>query len=574
MPSDRIIQWGKRPATQPAPYEPPAQTRRTEADSPGVPIMTVQGAAESPFDTLPAEIVREILHHADVSTLAGLASCSWSWTRLVRDLQWERDGSLFDNGHCRAVGTSDTLVHRLQSRWLASCWSLPSLVARADTPAVLQRPRESPDRDIGFQVGCRRGHVSLSSGATPERLAGLGEASRWRSLTLELRHGRWTLSELLTPLMSALDAQPTPLPRELALDIRGPEVRLPLTFPEGFWRSMLELVSVRLADLPDPASVCAELRHAGALRQLSVAMDSAFPVVQVLRALGMNHPQLQRFDLRSSQFAWMYDVAWRDFLNDHPALMAISLDFTDLRAADFRFDVADLRVPQFELSMRYFSDPDGALASWVRESHTLQTLRLVIGSDQMCNPQDLRRLAQAIGANRSIRRLSIEQEEAYEFKNGSFERKQAYIQGLSDWLEPICGNTSLDELTLSMDLLAILDHEGVTESRILRHFEQLESVNPGLNLNVANLCFARDRFQSSSVYQVPVDEFVEQFGSAGIELPQDLSDFVSFVAQTPTWGEGAFRRVVSDMVMDYDDACEYLWSEVQQGSLRYDSLRV
>ncbi len=574
MASDRINQWGKRPAAFPVPDEPPSQTRRVAACLAAEPNMTPHEATSSPFDLLPPEIIREILHHADASMLAGLARCSRTWASQVRDLRWERDGSLVDNGVLRPVATSDTLVHRLQSRWLASCWSLPLLVVRADVPAVLRRPRESPDRDIGFQVGCSRGHVSLSSGVTPERLAGLGQASRWRSLTLELRHGRWTLPELLGPLISALDAQFGSPRRELALDIRGPDVRLPLAFPDGFWRSMLELVSVRLAGLPDPASVCAELRHATTLRQLSVAIEGEFPVTQVLRAVGMSHPQLQRFDLRSSQFAWMHDVAWRDFLNDHPALMALSLDFTGVPSADFRFHVADLRVPQFELSMQHFSDPDGALASWIRNSQTLHTLRLVIGSDQTCNPHDLRRLAEAIGANRSLRALSIEQPGAYEFKNSSPERQQAYVQALSHWLEPLCRHTGLNELSLSIDLPAVVDYEGVTESRILDHFEQLESINPGLELSLADLRFGRDRFQSSSVYQVPLDEFVEQFASADVALPQGLSDFVSFVAQTPTWGEGSFRRVISDMVMDYDDACEYLWNEVQQGSLRYDSLRV
>ncbi len=568
LPSDRINLWGKRPATDPLPDAPPARSRRRDPPA----LMTrpsMAAPAVSRFDALPEEIRQYLLQWVDHASQGMLSRCSAAWANRVNTVRRDQDGALVANGQLRRGDSHKTFFRILQARL-----SGPDDMAvsrPADDSAIgisLLRQRERPnDREIGYRLGCSRGHLAVDYVATPELLAGLAQATRWRSLTLGVARSGHDLPALLTSLADGLRSQATPWRRELALTIEGGGAQPPMMFPDTVWDTAVDLVSLRLDGLPHPEAICVELARATALKRFSAAIDTGDSMAGVLRTIGAHWPALECVELHSCQGHWMQDHGWRQFIAAHTQLQALSLSFASTTPQAFSFDLSDLAVRRFDLSMQHFSDPDGALATWIQERPTLDELHLCIDLEMNCPQQDLYRLAQAIGGSRSLRKFCLTHDSRKGFSNGSPAHMQNCLHTLGILLEAICNNATLAELRLPINLQTIVDAEGLQQSRILRHLDTLETMNPGLTLTIGDLSFGPGVSRMSPVYQVQAEEFVERYGETLLSQAPDDAGCVEYTVSLPTWGQGAFRIMISQMLMDYDDACDYIWEQLGNGRL-------
>lgn len=577
LPPDRINLWGKRPAADPLPDAPQARSRRRDAPaSMSAPSMAVPLPVVSRFDVLPEEVRQYFLQWVDRASQGMLSRCSTAWANRVNMVRHDQDGALVANGQLRRGDSHETFFRILQARLCGpDCMevSRPADDSAISTSLLRQRGRPD-DREIGYRLGCSRGHLAVDYVATPELLAGLAQATRWRSLTLGVARSGQDLPALLTSLADGLRSQATPWRRELALTIEGGGAQPPAMFPDKVWDAAVELVSLRLDGLPYPAAICAELVDVTALRRFSAAIDSGDSVAGVLRTIGAYWPALECVELYSCQGHWMQDDSWRQFIAAHTPLQILSLNFANATPQTFRFHVQGLAVRRFDLSMRDFSDPDGALATWVRESRTLDEFCLCIDLDMHDHRQDLYRLAQAIGASRSLRKFCL----MHDSRKGGSMWSPAEIQNslctLGILLEAICNNVTLAELRLPINLQTIVDAEGLQQSCILRHLDTLETMNPGLTLTIGDLSFGPGMSRISPVYQVQAEEFIERYGDMSVSQAPEDSGCVDYTVSLPTWGQGAFRIMISQMLMDYDDACDYIWEQLGKGRFTCEKLRL
>ena len=239
-------------------------------------------------------------------------------------------------------------------------------------------------------------------------------------------------------------------------------------------------------------------------------------------------------------------------------------------------------VRHFRLRTSRFIDTDGTFADWIKTNQRLEELNLELNLLNANEGADFRRLAKAVGANKSLRKLSVAAISQSIFEDSS-EGDSVYEQRLIDLLEGVSSNTHLAELAFSLDFGDFLKSKHPTKWQVVRSLELLESVNPGLifeinyslgERNSHSKAFGAGVIVSSVKIEIPAGEYIARFGWSGAEQIPGAEDSVEFQVEIPTWGQGAFRKFVTYSRMRYEEKKQYILDSLVDGSLSKENIRI
>ncbi len=583
-----VNQWGKRSSTDVPVAEPEAQRRRLDVNdsssnsSSDIPSVTSQALTLSPFEELPGDVVQHLFLQMDRRTQGVMAQCSKFYSDIAKKSHWDKAGSLVENGKLRRTASHDESVFSKRRAELPSnLVSWPNHNEGLNRPASGQAPMT--DREIGFWLGCHHSHISLADAATPQLMSGLSMASHWRSLSLTIDLNRCSLSDLLQPLIDELGAQPAAAPRELFLDINGGYANSSLVVPDALWNGRLELVGLDLDGFENLQQILLQFKQALTLRYLSVVSLQDKSIEHVLSAIGKHFPELQHLQLISEESTCVQDKnSLVTFQRDHPWLQFFSLDFSHVdRFGDDPFEFPVLNVRNFSLTSDYFIDRHGKFSDWLATNNVLEELRIKVDHCKFNKGEDFRQFAKAVGVNQSLCTLYVGGNSDTVFDT-SF-KESPFKQCLVDFAEGVSCNTHLRKLILSFDLINFLQSEHSSKWQIVKHLESLEAVNPGLIFEIA------DPMQEDSIYcrvfgavikgksapiRIPANEFVERFGWLSAEQMPSPEFDVEFQVDMPTWGNGAFRKMIGHLSMRDKDKKKLILEGLSDGSLAKESIQV
>ena len=582
-----VNQWGKRSSTDVPVAEPEAQRRRLDVNdsssnsSSGMPSVTSRAVTLSPLEALPGDVVQHLFLQMDRRTQGVMAQCSKLFSSIAQQSRWDRAGSLVENGKLRRTASHDESVFSKRHAELPSNLVLwPNHNEGLNRPASGQAPMT--DREIGFWLGCHHSHISLARAATPQLMAGLSMASHWRSLSLTIDLNPCGLSDLLQPLIDELGAQPAAAPRELFLDIDGVYANSSLVVPDALWNGRLELVGLDLDGFENLQQILLQFKQALTLRYLSVVSHLEKSIEDVLSAIGKHFPELQHLQLISDGSTCVQDKnSLVTFQRDHPWLQFFSLDFSKVNESDDRFEFPVLNVRNFSLKSDYFIDRNGKFSDWIATNNMLEELSIKVDHCKFNKSEDFRRFAKAVGVNQSLRTLYVSGNSDTVFD--AYFKESPFKKCLVDFAEGVSCNTHLTKLILSFDLIDFLQSEHSTKWQIVKHLESLEAVNPGLIFEIA------DHMKEDSIYcrvfgagikgksapiRIPANEFVEKFGWLSAEQMPGPEFDVEFQVDMPTWGNGAFRKMIGHWSMRDKDKKKLILEGLSDGSLAKESIQV
>ena len=584
-----INQWGKRSSTD-APFaEPEAQRRRldenssssnTSSDNPSV---KSRALSVSPFEQLPDEVTHHLLRKMDDRTQGALACTSKMFAQHIDRVRWDQAGSPIEDWERWGLRPLDDYVQS----WRGTEKLRGNLVVGLTHNQGLNQPAagQAPltDHEIGFQLGCRHPHIRLIDVATPQLMAGLSAASHWRSLWLTINLDQYSLSELLEPLIQGLGEGFLTAPRELLLEIHGHWKHTNLEVPDALWSGRLQLAGLDFNGFDEFQKMLCQFDRATALRYLHAVAYDDLSTASVLNAIGSHFPMLQAFTLTSNESTWVQDNSClTDFQRSHPCLQRFTLEFDESLPDEFRADFSGLDVRHFRLWTSRFIDTDGTFADWIKTNQRLEELNLEVNLLNANEGADFRRLAKAVGANKSLRKLSVAAISQSIFED-SDEGDSVYEQCLIDLLEGISSNTHLAELAFSLDFRDFLESKHATKWQVVRSLELLESVNPGLIFEIGysldernshKKAFGAGVMVSSVKIEIPAGEYIARFGWGGAEQIPGAEDSVEFQVEMPTWGQGAFRKFVTYSRMRYEEKKQYILDSLVDGSLSKENIRI
>ncbi len=580
LPTDGTSQWNKRTSTDALLEAPAAKRRRADGTQTCAgPVMAPRGPAVSPFGVLPNDVIHQLLQQMKGSTRRSLAICSRSWAETLRRFRWDDAGALVENGVIRELATDDGWIQFNRTEMKFSGLTVARFHFQIGDLSTLPRKARLSDHEIGFRLGCRRTHVVIQSEATPELMAGLAAASGWKSLSLAIDLATQDLPALLNPLIDGQAQHAATLSRELALTMgsqRHGSLQKPraTTVPPALENGRLELVSLTLLRSQSLTEALSQFGCGHSVRHLAIHTDSQTAAADALGAIGPRFPRLQNLSVTSSERCWAPGESWRTFLQEHKELQMFSLRFEGVPSPEFQMDFSLLKVRRFDLKMRCFSDPQGELASWVRENQQLEEFNLQAASLAQDHWHDLQGLAQAVAENRSIRKLSVMGFAGDISGCATESREKMYRPEFIDLLEPISGNAYLKELALPWDLSEIAESKDLPESRLLSHLERLERLNPGLTLATLNDIFGPHAAKVSHTLQVPADVFIARFGWREARPHPGPEEFVKLQVEMPTWGQGAFRALVEFTSSQPEAKDKLVWERLLNGELKPASFRI
>jgi hypothetical protein len=547
-----VNQWGKRSSTDVPVAEPEAQRRRLDINdsssnsSSGMPSVTSRAVPLSPFEELPGDVVQHLFMQMDRRTQGVMAQCSKLFSSIAQQSRWDRAGSLVENGKLHRPESNDYSV-RLRRGTEKNLFGESELWWKINgKPEPVQTIMT--DHDIGFWLGCKYPHISLQNTATPQLMAGLSTASGWRSLSLSIDLSEYSLSALLEPLINGLGANSETRPRELFLIVGDGFQQLSLTVPDALWNGRLELVGLFFENGNLIQQDFLKFERAVALRYLGVWSADDEPLANLLKSMVSVFPALQMFNLRSCEAKMVLGKdSLSDFEYSHPLLQNFSLEFEG-QPKEFRIESSVLNIKKFGLTISRFIDTNGEFSEWIKKHKNLEQLNIVTDDILANEGLDFQRFTKGIGANQSLRKLSITKidQDLFEYLDNDFAGKK-YDQHLIDLLGSIADNAHITELYLSLDFRYFINSKHSSKWQTLVQFEALESAKPGLSLNLDGIKFGPRITEKSSVINIPANEFVEKFGWLSAEQMPGPEESVLFQVDMPTWGNGAFRKMIDHL---------------------------
>jgi len=573
-----INQWGKRSPEDTPVAEPAAQRRRLE-DNPSSahPSMKSRSSMASPFDAMPGEVVQHLFRQADDRTQAALAQCSKTFANNVQRVRWDKAGSLVENGELRITLPLEYEIHSLRTsenqKLAAPTWRLQNQLRLTERKKTF-----ASDREIGFWLGCRHPHMWLGKEATPQLLAGLGSASGWRSLVLAIDRRRVDLATLLRPLIDELGAGYSSAPRELFIQIEGHWEESPLVVPDALWNGRLQLVGLALYDFEKLQPILTQFKQAAALQYLCVGSSDEETTADVLKLINPHFPQLRGLRLSSNETSWVQQKnTLADFRHTHPCLMNFSIEFDESDPSEFSAEFSEMSVRSFLLRKGWFFDTESKFSDWITKTQFLEELRIEICHLSANEGQDFRRLAKAIGVNQSLRKFAIETFGSSYFEN--FDDKETqYEQCLIDLLEGISCNTHLKEFIFDLDLENFIESEHASKQRVLKYLESLESANPEISVEFHNgfvhVKVGANIMENSEAIFITANEFIASFGWGYAERAAGPEEQVKFQVAMPTWGNGAFKKYLDYLGMDYEQRRKYILDSLSDGSLPVENIQM
>ncbi len=574
-----VNQWGKRSSTDVPVEEPEAQRRRLDANdsssnsSSGMPSVTSRALPISPFEELPGDVVQHMFLQMDRRTQGVMAQCSKLFSSTAQQSRWDRAGSLVENGKLHRPESNDYSV-RLRRGTEKNLFGESELWWKINGKPEPVKTIMT-DHDIGFWLGCKYPHIRPQDTATPQLMAGLSTASGWRSLSLSIDLSEYSLSALLEPLINGLGANSETRPRELFLIVGDGFQQLSLTVPDALWNGRLELVGLFFENGNLIQQDFLKFERAVVLRYLSVWSADDEPLANLLKSMGSVFPALQIFNLRSCETKMVLGKdSLSDFEYSHPLLQNFSLEFED-QPKEFRIESSVLNVKCFDLTISRFIDTDGEFSEWVKKHKNLEELVIKANDLDTNEGLDFQRLTKGIRLNQSLRKLSITtiDQNLFEYFDDDFPGKK-YDQHLIDLLGSIAENTHITELCLSLDFRDFINSKHSSKWQALVQFEALESAKPGLSLNLDGIIFGPRITEKSSVINIPANEFVEKFGWLSAEQMPGPEESVLFQVDMPTWGNGAFRKMIGHLSMRGKDKKKLILEGLSDGSLAKESIQV
>jgi hypothetical protein len=431
------------------------------------------------------------------------------------------------------------------------------------------------DHDIGFWLGCKYSHISLQNTATPQLMVGLSMASGWRSLSLRIDLSEYSFSELLEPLINGLCANSETRPRELFLEIHNCFQSSSLEVPDALWNGRLELVGLSFENYDLNQQVLLKFERAVALRYLCLESCDDKPSADLLKSMGSLFPALQIFELRSDETKMVLDQpTLSDFQRSHSQLQAFFLGLDGCQEK-FPIDFSALNIKRFELTMSRFIDTDGKFSEWIKKNKNLEELDIETNKLDTNEGLDFQRFTKAIRLNQSLRKLTIEgiDEGVFEDFDADFPGEK-FSQHLIDLLGSIADNAHITELYLTLDFRDFIKSEHSSKWQTLVQFEALELAKPGLSLNLDGCKFGLGITEKSSVINIPANEFFEKFGWLSAEQMPGPEESVLFQVDMPTWGNGAFRKMIGHLSMRDKDKKKLILEGLSDGSLAKESIQV
>jgi hypothetical protein len=534
-----------------------------------MPSVTSRALPLSPFEELPGDVVQHLFMQMDHRTQGVMAQCSKLFSSIAQKSRWDLAGSLVENGklHRPAPNDDDVSLRRGTGKSFSGevqlWWQL------REKPKPVQTTMT--DHDIGFWLGCKYPHIRLQDTATPQLMAGLSTASGWRSLSLSIDLSKYSLSELLEPLINGLGANSSMRPRELFLEIRNCFQSSSLEVADALWNGRLELVGLYFEHSSLDQQVLLKFERAVALRYLSLVSCDDKPLADFLKSMGSLFPALQIFELRSYETKMVPDQpTLSDFQRSHSQLQTFSLGIEDSQKK-FPIDFSALNIKRFELIVSRFIDTDGKFSEWIKKNKNLEELDIKTNELDTNEGLDFQRLKKAIRLNQSLRKLSITtiDQDLFEYFDDDVLIAK-YPQHLIDLLGSIAGNAHITELYLSLDFRDFIKSEHSSKWQTLVQFEALESAKPGLSLNLNRCKFGPGVTEDSLVVSIPANEFLEILGWEYAEQAPEPE--VEFQVEMPTWGHGAFRKRVVYLNMSFDDQKKYILDSLRDKSLPKENI--
>ena len=574
-----VNQWGKRSSTDVPVAEPEAQRRRLDVNnlssnsSSGMPSVTSRALPLSPFEELPVDVVQHLFLQMDRRTQGVIAQCSKLFSSIVQQSRWDQAGSLVENGklHRPEPNDDDVSLRRGTEKNFLGEVNLWRQLCEKSKPVQTTMT----DHDIGFWLGCNYPHIRLQDTATPQLMAGLSTASGWRSLSLKINLSKYSLCELLEPLINGLGANSEKRPRELFLEIHHCFQSSSLEVPDTLWNGRLKLVGLYFDYYSLDQQVLLKFERAVALRHLSLVSSDDKPLEDLLKSMGSLFPALQIFELGSYETKMVLDQpTLSDFQRSHSQLQTFSLNIEDCQEK-FPIDFSALNIKRFELLVSKFIDTDGKFSEWIKKNKNLEELDIETNKLDTNEGLDFQRFTKAIRLNQSLRKLTIEasSEGVFEYFDEDV-RITKYPQQLIDLLGSIADNSHITELYLTLDFRDFIESEHSSKWQTLVQFEALESAKPGLSLNLDGIKFGPRITEKSSVINIPANEFVEKFGWLSAEQMPGPEESVLFQVDMPTWGNGAFRKMIGHLSMRGKDKKKLILEGLSDGSLAKESIQV
>jgi hypothetical protein len=574
-----VNQWGKRSSTDVPVAEPEAQRRRLDANdltsnsSSGMPSVTSRALTLSPLEELPGDVVQHLFMQMDRRTQGVMAQCSKLFSSIAQQSRWDRAGSLVENGKLHRPEPNDDDVS-LRRGTEKNLWGEVQLWWQLrEKPKPVQTTMT--DHDIGFWLGCKYPHIRLQDTVTPQLMAGLSMTSGWRSLTLKINLRQYSLSALLEPLINGLGANSETRPRELFLEIHHCFQSSSLEVPDALWNGRLELVGLSFEHYDLNQQVLLKFERAVALRYLCLESCDDKPLADLLKSMGSLFPALQIFELRSDETKMVLDQpTLSDFQRSHSQLQTFFLGLDGCQEK-FPIDFSALNIKRFELLVSKFIDTDGKFSEWIKKNKNLKELDIETNKLDTNEGLDFQRFTKAIRLNQSLRKLTIEasSEGVFEYFDEHV-RITKYPQQLIDLLGSIADNSHITELYLTLDFRDFIKSEHSSKWQTLVQFEALELAKPGLSLNLDGCKFGLGITEKSSVIDIPANEFVEKFGWLSAEQMPGPEESVLFQVDMPTWGNGAFRKMIGHLSVGDKDKKKLILEGLSDGSLAKESIEV
>ncbi len=266
---------------------------------------------------------------------------------------------------------------------------------------------------------------------------------------------------------------------------------------------------------------------------------------------------------------------------DHPWLQTFGLFFGNMDPSNLRAEIPVLNVRRFCLKSNCFINSEEKFSDWVVTNRILEELNIEVDDFDTNEGADFRKFAQAVGVNQSLRTLSVGGDSLMVFE--TLDEKSPYEQCLVDLVEGISRNTSLAKLVLEFDFNNFLESNHSSKWQVVKYLELLEAVNPGLILEKADPCLKdsiRNRIfgagvtANSAPIEIPANEFTARFGWLSAEQMPGPEESVLFRVEMPTWGKGAFRKMVSQWSMRDKDKKKLILEGLSDGSLAKESIQV
>lgn len=395
-------------------------------------------------------------------------------------------------------------------------------------------------------------------------------ASGWKSLSLSFPCGEWSLSDLLVPLITELENGMACPPRELVLEINKPNGLDELTVPELLWNGRLELVGIFAGECM--YSELHRFERADQLRHLEIHLpeDCDDKATDVLRSIGTRFPALQGLKITLREDKWTPGEIWQKFVESHPELSCFSLDFPANHIDEFRCNTSNFRFKKFVIWMPELVDPNGELAEWIRTTDRLETLVLQsINGDE--HSHDLQDLVRAIEENVSIRKIGLCEEDSGLIESDC---EPTFKKFVTDLLKAISVKADFSALYLPIDLAEHLVARDQSMNVALMHLERLESINPNFILETHVAKYGSPYKIESMPVLLPAKEFVKRFPWEHSNRRPGPQDQVKLQVSMPTWGKGAFRKMLTYQSLSEDEQEEFVRDRLREADFSKEDVKV